>query len=375
MENTLKKCNITIGAGSDSPFMQKGEVYQDGNVAMCRDTAGKLWAIAGHSHMGHIGMFCGSCFSDLKEVYPIETSFTVGKAGEAYDGIRYPEYVCSRGSIWPFGLYICPNTHRFFCFFHNESGWNGHGTAYDALGLCETPRYDSDFRHIGLMHSDDEGRTWAFDRWVLSGDAICCSEHYIPEDQNLIPQRGNVINLGSGDFSIYTEPDGDYIYLFYNIIHVDIASGIWKSCDVYLARSRKRADGVMGDFVKYYDGAFCEAGNFGKETPIIRNCWHPSITYSTYLQEFVMAATPTLPDAKLPEVVTDIMELRTSKDLIHWSEPIQVEKDGKLFGNHYNTICSDSQTEQPYTFEKEALLLTCHNGTDVLQFPVTFGLQ
>ena len=30
--------------------------------------------------------------------------------------------------------------------------------------------------------------------------------------------------------------------------------------------------GFMGDFVKYYDGAFCEAGNLGRESIIMKDC-------------------------------------------------------------------------------------------------------
>ena len=74
---------------------------------------------------------------DMKKLYEINTNFCVGHADYAFSGIRYPEGNKPVGSIWPFGLYICPNTHRFFCFFHNETGWNGKGTGYDAYGYCK----------------------------------------------------------------------------------------------------------------------------------------------------------------------------------------------------------------------------------------------
>ncbi|MBO5883032.1 MAG: hypothetical protein J6Q78_01345, partial [Clostridia bacterium] len=170
--NFFDQYDIAIGEKTESPFMNKFDVYQDGTTPMYRDVDGKLWAITGHSHMGRIGMFSGTSLDDMKLVYYINTNFCVGHADYAFSGVRYPDGIKPRGSMWPFGLYICPNTHRFFCFFHNESGWNGKGTAYDSFGLCKKPAYDSDFRHIGLMHSDDEGKNWVFDRWVLTAEHV-----------------------------------------------------------------------------------------------------------------------------------------------------------------------------------------------------------
>ena len=172
---------LEIGKAQESPFMNKYGVYQDGTTPMYRDVDGRLWAMSGHSHMGHIAMFAGTCLDDMEYLWEIRTDFPIGRAEAAFSGIRYPDGVLPRGSIWPFGLYICPNTHRFFCWFHNETGWNGQGTAYDAFGPCETPRFDSDFRHVGLMHSDDEGRSWTFDRWVLSAEEVCFTSRYAPE--------------------------------------------------------------------------------------------------------------------------------------------------------------------------------------------------
>ena len=177
MKKFFDQYDLTIGERLRSPFLNENNIYQDGTTPMYRDIDGTLWAMSGHSHMGHIGMFSGKNLDDLTERWPISTNFCVGHAEYAFSGIRYPEGILPRGSIWPFGLYICPNTHRFFCWFHNETGWNGKGTAYDA----------------------------------------------------------------------------------------------------YVARCRKREDGVMGDFVKYYDGAFCEAGNLAERAP---SCTMPGIRAS-----------------------------------------------------------------------------------------------
>lgn len=368
MENLFQIHKLTIGEKQDTPFHNSIGVYQDGTTPMYRDVDGKLWAMSGHSHMGHIGMFCGTTLDDMKEVYPIETNFCVGHAEYAYSGIRYPEGVKPRGSIWPFGLYICPNTHRFFCFFHNEAGWNGKGTAYDALGPCEVPHYDSDFRHIGLMHSDDEGRTWIFDRWVLTAENVCFTEMYNPGAGNALGQKAGLVSLGSGDFSLYVEPDGEYMYLFYNIIYVDTNESAWKRCDTYVARTRKRTDGIMGDFVKYYNGEFCEAGNLGKETPIIHNSWHARAVYSKKYDTYFITSSP-INFGNQTKLVADVMEVRTSKDMLRWSEPVTVEYEGETFGNHYMAMVSDDPDEQPNIIKGDTFsILTNHNGTNVMRY-------
>ena len=71
-------------------------------------------------------------------------------------------------------------------------------------------------------------------------------------------------------------------------------------------------------------------------------------------------------------LVSDVMELRTSSDLINWSEPIAVKRDGKPFGNHYQAITSFHGKGDPYCVEGgDFTVLSCHNGTDVTAFDFT----
>ncbi len=367
MKNFFEQYELRIGDGSETAISHVNNIYQDGTTPMYRDVDGKLWAISGHSHVGQIAMLSGSGIDDLKKVYDIQTNFCVGHADYAFSGIRYPEGVRARGSIWPFGLYICPNTHRFFAFFHNETGWAGRGTAYDSFGLCETPKYDSDFRHIGLMHSDDEGRTWTFDRWVLTGETVCFTDRYSPEGDRVAGQKAGVIKLGSGDFSLFADHAGGYLYLFYNIITLDMDSG-WLDCNAYVARSRMRTDGVMGDFVKYYDGAFCEAGNLGRETAIAINAWHPRVVYNQKYDLYFMTCTRVTPGSA--KLVDDVMQLRTSKNLVDWSEPTVVTRNGEEWGNHYVAILPDDRRNQPNIVEGDTFsILTNHNATVVMRYP------
>ncbi len=373
MKNFFEEYEVQIGDMRETAFHHSNNVFQDGTTPMYRDKDGKLWAITGHSHMGQIAMFCGTCLNDFKKVYDIQTNFCVGHADYAYNGVRYPEGVKARGSIWPFGLYICPGTHRFHVLFHNEAGWFARGTAYDAFGPCMTPKCDSDFRHIGLMHSDDEGRTWTFDRWVLSGEQVCFTEKYCPEKDAVRGQKAGVINLGSGDFSVFTDHEHGYIYIFYNMITFDMNTdnkNSWMSCNAYVARSRMRKDGIMGDFVKYHDGAFCEAGNFGKETPIAFNAWHPRVVFNEKYSLYLMTCTRVTPGGK--QLVDDVLQVRTSADLVHWSEPICVLHQGVEWGNHYHAIVPDDDKNQPNIVEADTFsLLTNHNGKDVMRYAAT----
>lgn len=373
MSDFLKEFTLEIGESADTAFVRKNGVYQDGTTPFYRDVDGKLWAITGHSHMGQIGMFCGTTVDNMEFLYPISTNFAVGHADYAFNNIRYPEGVKARGSVWPMGLYICPKTHRFFSFFHNESGWNGKGTAYDSFGLCNTPKYDSDFRHIGLMHSDDEGRNWTFDRWVLTGETVGFTDRYSPEGDKVIGQSGDSICLGSGDFSFFANPNDDYLYLIYNQAVVNLKEGYWESCHAYIARTRKREDGIMGDFVKYYEGEFCEPGNFGKESPIIENAWHTRFVYLKKYDLYVASYTGLNVGQKGVSICKDYMELRTSKDFIHWSEPVSFEKDGKKYGNHYCALVpTDDKNPITVIEEDDFAILLNHNGTDVTKNDAKF---
>lgn len=379
MDKFFDKYKLEIGEGKETEFNTKNEVYQDGTTPMYRDTDGTLWAMSGHSHCGRIAMFSGTCLDDIKLKWKINTNFCVGHADYAFNGVRYPEGIKARGSIWPFGLYICPNTHRFFCWFHNETGWNGKGTAYDAHGLCNTPKCDSDFRHIGLMHSDDEGKNWTFDRWVLTADTVSLTSKYNPDAGNVIGQKEGVICLGSGDFSTYIEPDGDYIYVFYNMIKLDMTKDAvneaFIACDAFVARTRKRADGTMGDFVKYYNGSFCEAGNLGRETKILSDAWHPRVVYSEKEKIFIMTSKPSIAAKRgeIPNVGEGyrVMQICYSKDMINWSKPEVVYKDGKPWGNHYNAIVPNDKVNQPNILSENTFsILNNHNGTNVTRYQV-----
>ena len=163
------------------------------------------------------------------------------------------------------------------------------------------------------------------------------------------------------------------MYIFYNKMYVDTEKEVWEGCDVYVARTRKRTDGIMGDFVKYYDGAFCEAGNLGKETAIVTRSWHPRVLYSKKHQLYFMSTSRVHVPAAT-NVIDDIMEVRTSKDLVRWSEPTRFLYKGKEFGNHYVAMVAEDTKNQPCEIDgDEFSLLTNHNGTNVMRYKAKFA--
>ena len=138
----------------------------------------------------------------------------------------------------------------------------------------------------------------------------------------------------------------------------------WKSCDVYVARSRIRTDGLFGDFVKYYGGSFCEAGNLGRESALVHNSWHPRIARLRKYSLWCMVSVLVTPGER--KTVSDVAQIRFSKDLITWSEPIFAEYNGGIFGNHYVAMVSDSDSSQPFDIDGDGFsFLTNHNGKDV----------
>ena len=71
------------------------------------------------------------------------------------------------------------------------------------------------------------------------------------------------------------------------------------------------------------------------------------------------------------QLVDDVMYVRTSKDMLNWSEAMPIEKDGEAWGNHYVAIFNDDDKTQPYILtENEFSVLTNHNGTTVMRYPV-----
>ncbi len=67
-------------------------------------------------------------------------------------------------------------------------------------------------------------------------------------------------------------------------------------------------------------------------------------------------------------VIERVIEIRTSKDLKSWSEPVEVYKDGEKFGNHYCSIYSASDKDCFCATGNDFVIQLNGNGTDVMQY-------
>ena len=64
-----------------------------------------------------------------------------------------------------------------------------------------------------------------------------------------------------------------------------------------------------------------------------------------------------------------VMQISTSTDLLHWSKPEIVYKDGLPWGNHYNAIVPNDKISQPNVLTENTFsILNNHNGTDVVRY-------
>ena len=72
-------------------------------------------------------------------------------------------------------------------------------------------------------------------------------------------------------------------------------------------------------------------------------------------------------------MVNHVMEVRESDDMIHWSEPVQLTREGQLFGGHYVGLYSPDTVGSPSVLSGDgiAILLAAGNGTDLTRFDAT----
>jgi hypothetical protein len=149
------------------------------------------------------------------------------------------------------------------------------------------------------------------------------------------------------------------------------------NCDACVARCRKRTDGTMGDFVKFYEGSFCEAGNLGRESVILEDAWHPRVLYWEPEKMYIMTskAVNSVRHCALEELVTDgkALQISVSKDLINWSKPELFLHDGRAWGHVYQAIIPDDKEKQPNILSGNSFSIFLNgNGTDVLRYPAKF---
>lgn len=325
-------------ASEISNFTNHNGINQDGNLALCRDMKGNVWAVLGHTNMGGLKIWKGSSVDNMIYKYDAALNFKLGAAGIAFNNINYPDGPKSRGQVWPFGLYI-GSTGKFYCYIHNETGWASGGTGYTINGQFEG---EPDFRHIGLMTSLDSGRTWNFDGWIITSSEKSFTTKYLPEPELTGAQVGPQYSLGAGDHSLFVNPNDKYMYLFYTKIYINSA-GKDHTDSIYVARAPKNNPTI---WTKWYKGGWGQSGNSGKESAVIGHYGYgPSVAWSTYLNKYILISMyrPVWNPSSKTGICALQMSVCNDWKNQNWASPQLVKSfpgDSTIIPSAYWTICN-----------------------------------
>jgi len=352
----MKDLKWEISHAEKTEFTNQNGVYQDGALCLCRSHNGFMYGILGHTHLGGVTLWKGGSVDCLEKMGAITYNFKMGVAGVAFDGENYPDGPKSRGGLWPYGLWIDPISNRFHCFIHNETAWEALETNYNAYGLNEG---EPDFRHIGLMTSDDEGLSWDFSGWILTSHEKCYTTKYSPLGL-LDGQSDEKVRLGCGDFTLFEDENSPYLYIFYTQIDVEKHSGMC-SDSIYVARSAKEDKGLPGTWKKFYNGEFLEDGNMGKETPILLGGNVPCVSYNTFIKQYIMTSY----NRPCWIAGQGACQIAFSKDLVRWSEPILLAPDREELSKPYFTICNINEKGKHDLTDDNIRMFFETNGKDV----------
>ena len=358
----MKKLKFSISNSTSTEITCKNDIHQDAVIGICRDQSGELWALCGHIGYGHIEVFNGADAQHLKKAYPIRINFEYGKAGKAFCGSHYPDGPLSRGEFWPTGFWIDHKTGWFHALIHNETGWSAGADAYTIYGQEEG---EPDFRHIGYIFSKDLGKTWDFDRWVITSRELSYSELYQPD--NLTEgQPAGIICLGAGDLSVYHKPETNELFVYYSMIWYDSNKRTVVADKIYCAKSAIGSDGKLNDFQKYCDGSFCTAGNCGRESAILSGGAEPCVAYSETIGRYIMTTygrshwtngEPTL-------------QVSYSDDLVTWSPPEQCVREHSELSLPYFTLVGKEPNKPHNQLGNVFHILANTNNMDVMCFEV-----
>ena len=360
----MNKLQWEIGSAVETEINALNEVHPDCVPALCRDGEGSLWAVAGHSGYGKIGVFKGRNADDLRKLYDAELRFPTGPAGTAFGGQKhsYPDGPLPRGEVWATGLWIVPGSAtgypgRFYALVHNETGWGAGATGYTAFAREDG---EPDFRHIGLMSSDDQGKTWDFHGWVITAAEPCYTERYCPDGLSTGGQKAGIINLGAGDLSVFFNPDEERLYCFYSMIWYNMDDRSVVSDQVYVARAKMQKTGELAEFEKYHQGRFGSPGNGGAETAVMTGGAEPCVAYHQPLGRYVMTTYNRAYWGKGPT-----LQICWSDNLTDWTEPARVVETHSELSMPYYALCG-CEPSQPHNFLGEEFdLLVCSNNTDI----------
>jgi len=221
--------------------------------------------------------------------------------GDSADNLAEPELVAlplleRPGSVWMEATWRDPSDSTLYGWYHFEP---------EDLE-CQTAPI------IGAAVSYDDGLSWENRGFVI--------QSAYGED---CEYDNGYFTGGSGDFSVVVGPNNRHLYfLFTNY------GGPIEQQGIAIARSRIEDRGQPGRVIKYFNGAWTEAGLGGEVTalfpsstswkgPRVESFWGPSVHWNTYLNSYVALINHTDGEQWQQEGVY----ISFSRDLLNWTPP------------------------------------------------------
>ena len=137
---------------------------------------------------------------------------------------------------------------------------------------------DQPHLQIGLATSTDKGLTWHYEGLIVTRD--------VPGGTSLKPSEFSGIHWdgGAGDFYIYVDERGGYIYL-YSMSYIQIKKGLKDQpfLNVEVARCAISDKMMPGKWHKFHNGKWDDPGLGGKASYV--NAYY--VMYNTYLKKYI----------------------------------------------------------------------------------------
>ncbi|WP_308130202.1 RICIN domain-containing protein [Kitasatospora aureofaciens] len=146
------------------------------------------------------------------------------------------------------GIWVDPDTGDWYGLVHNEFTPQpfGDGLHYDAIDYAV---------------STDQGRTWAIKDHAITSP-------YSTDRGDTAQFPNETYYYGDGDQRLLVDTASGYFYVFYGSRIVD-KSGGWKAFHEHVARAPIASKMAPGSWQKWYDGAWSEPGQGGRESNMV----------------------------------------------------------------------------------------------------------
>lgn len=224
------------------------------------------------------------------------------------------------------GIYNDKARNRVIGFYHAEDK-EGMGTIeangvqgfYATIGAAEASTQDQVFRKLGPAISADKPKLAR--GWETEGG---------PKESWLAQ--------GVGDPTVCVDASGKFLLCYY----VEWSNRQRRGVQICVARCPIETAGLPGSWQKYYEGAFSEPGLGGHDTAVLSagptaDAYTPQVQYVKEWERYVMVfgiVVGSEINARPMKPVQSGLYVTTSKDGIHWTKPVQIERVFSLVLNN-----------------------------------------